>query len=135
MSGPVLDPRFHAPPRRVIALIVFAAAVFWFARPVILPFVVGALIAYAFSPYIDRAQARTGRSRFLIVALGFGAALVILGLLVLAFSGPVSREIGGANASAMRTTTSSPRPYSAATIRTRDRPVRAWTASMYGENA
>ena len=44
-----------------------------------LPFVVGALIAYAFSPYIDRAQARTGRSRLLIVARGYGAGLLIVG--------------------------------------------------------
>ena len=64
----LVDPRFHVPERRVLALALFLAAVFWFARPVILPFVVGALIAYAFSPYIDRAQARTGRSRLLIVA-------------------------------------------------------------------
>ena len=48
-----VDPRFHVPERRVLALALFLAAVFWFARPVILPFVVGALIAYAFSPYID----------------------------------------------------------------------------------
>jgi len=88
-----VDPRFHVPERRVLALALFLAAVFWFARPVILPFVVGALIAYAFSPYIDRAQARTGRSRLLIVALGFGSALVVVGLLILAFSAPVSREI------------------------------------------
>ena len=76
MSASVVDPRFHVPPRRVIALLVFAAAVFWFARPVMLPFVVGAIIAYAFSPAIDSVRARTGRSRLLIVAAlyGFGLA-------------------------------------------------------------
>jgi len=62
MSGPAIDPRFHVPPRRVIALGLFLAAVFWFARPVMLPFIVGAIIAYAFSPFIDALQARTGRS-------------------------------------------------------------------------
>jgi len=60
MSGPAIDPRFHVPPRRVIALGLFLAAVFWFARPVMLPFIVGAIIAYAFSPFIDALQARTG---------------------------------------------------------------------------
>ena len=83
MSGPrAIDPRFHVPERRVIALVVFLAAVFWFARPVMLPFIVGALIAYAFSPYIDAAQARTGRSRLLIVVAGYGAGLLLLGLIV-----------------------------------------------------
>lgn len=83
MSEPVaegpraIDPRFQVPERRVIALALFLVAIFWFARPVILPFVVGALIAYAFSPYIDAAQARTGRSRLLIVVAGYGTALLI----------------------------------------------------------
>jgi predicted PurR-regulated permease PerM len=89
----VVDPRFHVPPRRVIALLVFAAAVFWFARPVMLPFVVGAIIAYAFSPYIDAVQARTGRSRVLIVAMLYGAGLLVVVAVALAFAGGVSREI------------------------------------------
>ncbi|MFL5725053.1 MAG: AI-2E family transporter [Chloroflexota bacterium] len=93
-EGPrAIDPRFQVPERRVIALALFLVAIFWFARPVILPFVVGALIAYAFSPYIDAAQARTGRSRLLIVVAGYGTALLIVGLVVLAFSAPLSREI------------------------------------------
>jgi predicted PurR-regulated permease PerM len=93
VSERVVDPRFHVPPRRVIALIVFAAGVFWFARPVILPFVVGAIIAYAFSPYVDSVQARTRRSRVLIVAALYGTGLLVLVLIALAFAGPVSREI------------------------------------------
>jgi predicted PurR-regulated permease PerM len=76
----------------VIVLFVFAAAVFWFARPVILPFVVGAIIAYAFSPYIDSVQARTRRSRLLIVAALYGAGLLVVVLVALAFAGPVSHE-------------------------------------------
>jgi predicted PurR-regulated permease PerM len=87
------DPRFSIPGRRAVALLVLAVAVFWFARPVILPFVVGALIAYAFTPYIDAAQSRTGRSRLLIVAACYGTAVVVLALVALAFAGPVYREI------------------------------------------
>src|SRR3954447_10529544 len=94
MSGPAIDPRFHVPPRRVIALGLFLAAVFWFARPVLLPFIVGAIIAYAFTPAIDAAQKRTGRSRLLIVILIFGAGLATLAGIVIAFAGPVSREVG-----------------------------------------
>jgi predicted PurR-regulated permease PerM len=88
-----VDPRFHVPERRVIVFALFLAAIFWFARPVLLPFIVGALIAYAFSPYIDAAQARTGRSRLLLVVAGYGAGLLVVGLLVLVFSGPISREV------------------------------------------
>jgi putative heme transporter len=92
VSTPVVDPRFHVPPRRVIALIVFAVAVFWFARPVVLPFAVGAIIAYAFSPYIDSVQRRTGRSRLLIVAALYGSGVLVVVLVALAFAGPVSNE-------------------------------------------
>ncbi len=94
MTQPSIDPRFHMPARRVLVLGLFIVAVFWFARPVLLPFIVGALIAYAFSPYIDRVQARTGRSRLLIVAACYGAGVVILVAIVAAFAGPVSREVG-----------------------------------------
>ena len=93
MTGPAIDPPFHVPPRRVIVLLLFLAAVFWFARPVMLPFIVGAIIAYAFSPFIDAVQARTGRSRLLIVAAAYGAGLLVLVALVAAFAGPVSREV------------------------------------------
>ena len=93
MTGPALDPRFHVPARRVIVLALFLAAVFWFARPVILPFVVGALIAYAFSPAIDGIQTRTRRSRLLIVAACYGAGLLVLTVAVIALAGPVSREV------------------------------------------
>ena len=93
MTGPAIDPRFHVPPRRVIVLLLFLAAVFWFARPVMLPFIVGAIIAYAFSPFIDAVQSRTGRSRLLIVAAAYGAGLLVLVALVAAFAGPVSREV------------------------------------------
>jgi predicted PurR-regulated permease PerM len=94
MTAPTIDPRFHVPPRRVIVLLLFLAAVFWFARPVILPFIVGALIAYAFSPAIDAVQARTRRSRLLIVAAGYGAGLLVIAIAVIALAGPVSREVG-----------------------------------------
>jgi predicted PurR-regulated permease PerM len=94
MSGPAVDPRFHVPPRRVIVLAAFLAVVFWFARPVMLPFIVGAIIAYAFSPFIDSLQGRTRRSRLLIVVAAYGAGLLLLVAIAVAFAGPVSREVG-----------------------------------------
>jgi predicted PurR-regulated permease PerM len=88
-----VDPTFHLPTRRVLALLVFLVAVFWLARPVLMPFVVAAIIAYAFGPYIDTVQARTGRSRLLIVIVLYGTGLVVVGALVLAFAGPVYSEL------------------------------------------
>jgi predicted PurR-regulated permease PerM len=88
-----MDPGLRLPGRRLLALLLFAAAVFWFARPVILPFAVAVLVAYAFGPYVDTLQARTGRSRLLIVAIVYGTGVLIVGAIVLAFAGPVSREL------------------------------------------
>ena len=93
VTDPTVDPRFHLPARKVLVLFAFLAAVFWFARPVLLPFIVGAIIAYAFTPAIDAAQKRTGRSRLLIVILIFGSGIAILAAIVIAFAGPVSREV------------------------------------------
>jgi predicted PurR-regulated permease PerM len=89
----VRDPAIRVPARRVVVLAAFAIVVFWFARPVILPFAVAAIIAYAFSPYIDRVQARTHRSRLLIVVLCYGTALLAIVALVIAFANPVYREV------------------------------------------
>jgi predicted PurR-regulated permease PerM len=94
VTDPTIDPRFHLPARKVLVLFAFLAAVFWFARPVLLPFIVGAIIAYAFTPAIDAAQKRTGRSRLLIVILIFGSGIAILAAIAIAFAGPVSREVG-----------------------------------------
>ena len=93
MTVPVRDPVLRAPARRVVVLAAFGAIVFWFARPVLLPFAIATIIAYAFSPYIDRVEARTHRSRLLIVALGYGAALLGILALVVAFANPVYKEL------------------------------------------
>jgi predicted PurR-regulated permease PerM len=90
---PVVDPRFHMPDRRLLILGLLVLGVLWLARPVLLPFIVAIIIAYAFGPYIDGVQARTGRSRFLIVLLLYGAGLVIVGAVILAFAGPIFREL------------------------------------------
>ncbi|MFI5198791.1 MAG: AI-2E family transporter [Candidatus Limnocylindrales bacterium] len=88
-----MDPSFHVPARRVIGLLVGAAVLLWFARPVLAPFVVGAFIAYAFTPFIDRAQARTGRSRLLIVVVGYLLGLIAIGAVLFVFAGLVYREL------------------------------------------
>jgi predicted PurR-regulated permease PerM len=88
-----VDPHVTMPGRRALILLALGVALFWFARPVMLPFVVGALIAYAFTPYIDAVQARTKRSRLIIVAAGVVAGLVVVGLVAAAVAGPAYREI------------------------------------------
>ncbi len=82
MAATPVDPRFQIPSRRVVFLALALAALFWFARPVMLPFVVGAIVAYAFSPAIDSLQARTGRSRLLVVVMSYAAGLVVLAAIV-----------------------------------------------------
>jgi predicted PurR-regulated permease PerM len=89
----IADPSFHVPGRRVLILVVLLAGLLWLARPVLMPFVLAIVIAYAFGPYIDKVQARTGRSRFLIVVLLYGTALVVVAAVVIAFSPPIFREL------------------------------------------
>ena len=92
--GPLVsDPHFHLPTRRVLILAALLVALLWLARPVLMPFILAIVIAYAFGPYIDRVQARTGRSRFLIVLLLYGTGLLVVGAVVVAFSGPIFREL------------------------------------------
>ena len=90
---PPIDPRFHVPARRIVGLLVAGAVLLWFARPVLAPFVVGAFIAYAFTPFIDAAQERTGRSRILIVVAGYLLGLIAIGVVVFVFAGLIYREL------------------------------------------
>ncbi len=92
-QAPAVDPHFHVPARRIVGLLVAAAVLLWFARPVLAPFVVGAFIAYAFTPFIDTAQARTGRSRILIVVAGYLLGLIAIGAVVFVFAGLIYREL------------------------------------------
>jgi predicted PurR-regulated permease PerM len=106
MTIPAGDPGLRLPGRRVLVLAVFLAVVFWFARPVMLPFAVAAIVAYAFSPYIDALQARTHRSRLLIVVIGYGTGLLLVLVLAVAFADPVYRELAllvGAGPDALET--------------------------------
>lgn len=66
------------PARRVLALIAVVAVILWLARPILGPFVVAAVIAYAFSPVVGAVQTRTGAPRAVVVAALFLAAIVVL---------------------------------------------------------
>jgi predicted PurR-regulated permease PerM len=68
--------------RRRGRLLVLAAAVLfvlWLARGIIGPFVVAAVLAYAFSPVVSGAQEKTHLPRALIIGIGY---LLVLGLIV-----------------------------------------------------
>jgi len=49
VTSPLRDPVVRLPARRVLLLVAFLVVVFWFARPVLLPFAVATAIAYAFT--------------------------------------------------------------------------------------
>ncbi len=67
-----------------LVLVVAVAVILWLARGVLAPFVVAAVLAYAFSPLIGAAQARTGQPRVVVVAIGYlVAAAIIVALLAL----------------------------------------------------
>jgi predicted PurR-regulated permease PerM len=69
--------------RRARLLLLAAAVLFvlWLARGIIGPFVVAAVLAYAFTPIVSAAQSRTRLPRALIIGIGYllflGAAVVV----------------------------------------------------------
>ena len=87
------DPVFELPSRRVVLLLVLVAVLVWLARPIIGPFVVAAVIAYAFSPIVGAVRDRTGLPRALIALAGIAGAVILIGLALWAFGGAVSREL------------------------------------------
>ncbi len=67
--------------------------VLWLARPVIGPFLVAGVIAYAFSPLVGAGQARTGWPRVVIVGIGYLALIALLAVLVAILAPRASREL------------------------------------------
>lgn len=89
------------PARRPIArdrapfavLIVAALLVLWISRTVLGPFIVAAVLAYAFTPLVGAAQRRTGWSRVAVVGAGYVIAAVVLGGVVALLAGRIAAEI------------------------------------------
>ena len=61
--------------RRGWSLLAAVALIAWLARSIIGPFVVAAVIAYAFSPLVSAVERRTGLARLAVVAIGYVVAL------------------------------------------------------------
>jgi len=73
-------------------LLIAAIAIFWLARGILGPFIVAAVLAYAFIPLVTAAERRTGWPRIAIVAIGYGLATTIVVAVVVLLAGRVGRE-------------------------------------------
>jgi predicted PurR-regulated permease PerM len=74
-------------------LLVAALAILWLARGVLGPFIIAAIVAYAFSPLVIAAERRTSWPRIVIVAIGYVIAVAIVAGLVVLLAGRVTREL------------------------------------------
>jgi predicted PurR-regulated permease PerM len=79
--------------RALVVLLVAVALLLWLARGVLGPFIVAAVIAYAFAPVVSNGQRRLGWPRVAVVAGGYVIALVIIGILAWLVGGRVVSEI------------------------------------------
>src|SRR5512136_2177197 len=66
---------------RLLVLALGVLAVLWLARGIIGPFVVAAVLAYAFSPVVSSVQSRTRLPRVVVVGLGYVVFLAAVGAL------------------------------------------------------
>ena len=109
VEEPALEPPRGEPPPIVVAsavvppppanrgpfvwLVIAAVVLLWLARDVLGPFVVAAVVAYAFSPLVVAGQRRTGWSRIAVVGVGYAVAVAIIALVVYLLAGRVAHEI------------------------------------------
>ncbi len=82
-------------PRRgpFAVLLLAAIAILWVSRGILGPFIVAAVLAYAFSPLVTAGERRLGWPRIAVVALGYAIAAVLLGLLAVLLAGRVIAEL------------------------------------------
>jgi predicted PurR-regulated permease PerM len=76
-----------------VALAIGAALVLWVARGVLGPFIVAAVLAYAFSPLISATQRRTGWPRTAVVVVEYGIAAVVLVAIAFLLAGRLGGEL------------------------------------------
>ena len=74
-------------------LVVALVVVLWLARDVLGPFIVAAVVAYAFSPLVAAGQRRTGWRRVAVVGVGYAVAVAIIALVVYLLAGRIAHEI------------------------------------------
>ncbi len=101
VSAPVEVPvAVVAPPEPVrrdrapfAVLLLAALAILWLARGVLGPFIVAAVLAYAFSPIVTAGGRRTGWPRIVVVGIGYGIAAAIVAGLVILLGGRIAHEL------------------------------------------
>jgi predicted PurR-regulated permease PerM len=89
---PSVRPAREAERRAFIALVIAGILILWLARTVIGPFVVSAVLAYAFSPLVWAGQQRTGLPRVAIVAIGYLIAIALLATVGYLLAGQAASE-------------------------------------------
>ncbi len=77
-----------------VVLALATLVVLWLARDVLGPFVVGAVVAYAFGPPVTVAQRRTGWPRIAVVGIGYIVSLAIIIILAALLADQAVREFG-----------------------------------------
>jgi predicted PurR-regulated permease PerM len=78
---------------RLLALGVAVLVVLWLARGIIGPFVVAAILAYAFSPVVSAVEDKTHAPRVLVVAAGYAIVLGLLAVLAVLVAERAGSEI------------------------------------------
>ncbi|HET7472470.1 MAG TPA: AI-2E family transporter [Candidatus Limnocylindrales bacterium] len=88
VAGPARD---RAP---FVLLLLAALLVLWVARGVLGPFIVAAVVAYAFSPLVSAGIRRTGWPRVAVVGVGYVVAAIVIVIVVALLAGRIAHEIG-----------------------------------------
>lgn len=105
-APPVIDPAAAVgPPRSAlvlgpardrapfVGLLLVAILVLWVSRAVLGPFIVAAVIAYAFSPLVSAGEHRTGWPRIAVVGIGYAIAVALIALVVFLLAGRIAAEV------------------------------------------
>ena len=78
---------------RLAVLAVAVAVILWLARGVIGPFIVAAVLAYAFSPVVSSVQSRTRLPRVVVIGIGYVLFLGIAGVLAFVAAERAGKEL------------------------------------------
>jgi predicted PurR-regulated permease PerM len=92
-QGSPAEPAGRSERQAFVVLLIAALVVLWLARAVIGPFIVAAVLAYAFSPLVWAAQQRTGLPRLAVVAIGYLVAVALIGAIGYLIAGQAAHEL------------------------------------------
>ncbi len=97
-APPVQAPTMVPPQARdrgpFAVLLLAAIGILWVSRGVLGPFIVAAVIAYAFSPLVSSGERRLGWPRIAVVGLGYAIAAIGVAIVAVVIGERVSHELG-----------------------------------------